>query len=222
MSGDVGLRRRLAVVALAVLAAACAGDDGEQPASSSTAAGGGSGGMAGGTTTSSTTSQAGGGGQSSTPCQWSEDSDSCPAGSYCNASDCVSGSCKKKLSSVVDLKRNIVCGCDGITYWSPDVAQYFGGAVASEGECPLAQRKHCGGMAALKCPLPDEHSCNQRREQKLLCNATDIIGDCWALPPDCPDAIVGAVWRPCAGGDCVLQCPAVRSEQPYWEDGSCE
>ncbi len=214
----------LASLALLVAVAACSGDDDESSPKSSSAAGG-NGGEAGAATTSSTTSESGTGGQGGTasmPCQWSADSDPCPAGSYCKANDCVSGTCKKKLSKVVDLKRAILCGCDGITYWSPDVAQYYGASVASDGECPLAKRKHCGGMAALKCPKPGEHSCNQRREQKLLCNATDIVGDCWGLPPECPDAVVGATWRPCDGGDCLLQCAAVKSELAYYEDGSCE
>jgi hypothetical protein len=144
------------------------------------------------------------------PCTWGDD---CGAGYYCEAPGCAAGNCTPKPAAAgLSPSPDPVCGCDGITYWSPDVAASKGESIAVPGACAMPIL--CG--PGLVCPsgmrcsrvVPDAASCSP-----------DATGECWGTALSC--SLSGPHARACTTGTCELQCSLIQSENPWYEDPSC-
>jgi len=190
-------------------------------------AGGGAtgGGGAGGDTTGGTggaTAGSGGGTTSSTsntasgpmlgdPCALGDDCGGTIL--YCEAPGCVSGTCQPRPPAAgLSPDPDPVCGCDGITYWSPDVAASKGQSVAAPGAC--AMPIVCGP----NMPCPAGKKCNRPVADSLSCDP-GALGECWATALSCP--LDGPKARGCVSSACELQCSLVQSENPWFEDAGC-
>ena len=155
------------------------------------------------TTTTTTTGMPG-------PCTYGDD---CGALWYCDAPGCAAGNCKPKpVPAGLSPDPDPVCGCDGITYWSPDVAASKGESVAALGACAMPLL--CGlGVACpvgMRCSrvVPDGASCS-----------LDATGECWGTAPSC--SLDGPKARACTTATCELQCSLIQSENPWYEDPTC-
>jgi hypothetical protein len=113
--------------------------------------------------------------------------------------------------------RNVVCGCDGLTYWNASVAGHQGMAVKSIGEC--SPGKTCGGIGGLQCPSGS--FCNHRVKNSSGCNLSDAAGTCWVLPATCPSILIGPNTRACGSNTCTAECQLIKSEKTWYTDNSC-
>ena len=176
---------------------------------------GGSTGGSGGTTTSSssttsTSSNTGSGSMLGEPCTWGDD---CGGNLYCLAPGCGMGTCQPKPPPAgLSPNPEPVCGCDGVTYWSPDTAASKGQSVASEGAC--AMPIVCGPNMA--CPMGMK--CNRIVADAAACSP-DTLGECWGTAISCP--LGGPSARACTTGTCELQCSLIQSQNPWYEDPTC-
>lgn len=113
---------------------------------------------------------------------------------------------------------NPVCGCDGVTYWNPTVAAYFGMAVNTTGAC-ISNMVVCSAGNPCAAGL----HCNNRRDQ-ALCAVNSTAGVCWGLPEQCP--VDGPKGQPCPVSPgaptlpCASKCDLIQTETP-WYVGSC-
>lgn len=175
-------------------------------------AGGGSGGAAtggAGGTGGSASSTTGAG--MNTPCTWGDD---CGAGYYCFAPGCAAGECIQKPVPVGQSPDpDPVCGCDGITYWNADVAASQGMSVDSAGPC--AMQIPCGPGS----PCPGTLKCNRKVDSEAACSA-QADGECLSVPISCP--LDGPLGRACTNGQCELQCSLSQSQNPWYEDPTCQ
>lgn len=144
-------------------------------------------------------------------CQWGHNNP-CPSGYFCNATGCGAGTCIPKLTKTGN-QYNPVCGCDGVTYWNPSVAGYFGMAVNTTGAC-IATAVKCSKASPCAAGL----HCNNRRDQ-ALCAVPSTLGVCWGLPEQCPADPKG---QPCVAPttQCTSKCDLIQTETP-WYVGSC-
>lgn len=191
------------------------GGGGAGTTTSTTTASGGTGGM---TTTTTTTASGGSGGQGTgggVPCQWNK-VDPCPSGSYCDAFGCGQGTCQP-LGKVEQPVRMPVCGCDGVTYWNPSIAASHGAAIQNNSACSPA--KTCGGFASLPCPTGA--TCNYHLANKSECGIADASGECWAIPQECPQIVVGATTHACQSISCTDECNLIKLMTPWYDDPSC-
>lgn len=143
----------------------------------------------------------------------------CATGTYCFAPGCGVGECRPiPAMNTVTQTRQPHCGCDNITYWNPTVAAAQGVSVRDAGAC--APGVTCGGFAGLDCP--GTAFCNYRVDNMMECNVSDQSGSCWALPPMCPQIVIGPTSRRCVGGPaCVDECTIIRQQQTWWVDNTC-
>ena len=177
-------------------------------------------------TTGSTTGNGGAGGETGSggagnACTWSPDSKPCGEGFYCNAPDCMNGTCEE-LAENDDPVKEAVCGCDGVNYWNAHTAAAHGMPVASTGEC--AQPEACTPSTGNTKPCPlERHHCAQLVSSQAECVVDPSItsGVCWGMPEDCPPVAIGGTWRPCANEPCVDECTAIMGKRKYFPDLTC-
>jgi hypothetical protein len=193
------------------------GGQGGSPASSSASGASGSVGGAGGATTSAAGGAGGSGGNSGVSCSWS-DNNPCPSGQYCDAPGCGQGTCEL-IGSATMSPKNAVCGCDGINYWSAELAASQAMSVKGSGVC--AMQKFCGGFAALKCPDPNKQHCVYDVINNTGCFTADVGGWCWSLPAMCP-AMGTNKYQRCGQNSCDTECDAMKSGQKYYFDVNCK
>lgn len=179
-----------------------AGATGGAGGSGGAAAGGGG----GATTTSSTTTTLGMPG----PCTWGDD---CGGGYYCDAPGCGAGNCIQKpvpagLSPILDP----VCGCDGLSYWNAEIAASQGISIASAGAC--AAVVPCGPGA----PCPAGTKCDREVADKASCDPR-APGQCLGIPLSCP--LDGPKGRACSNDQCELRCSLIQSQNPWFDDPTC-
>lgn len=175
---------------------------------------GGSGGSAGGTGgtggSGGATTTTGSGGGVGSPCTWGDD---CGANLYCDAPGCGAGQCANKpVPAGLPAEESPVCGCDGVTYWNEPVAASKGQSVAAQGPClvPLA----CGPQM----PCPGGMKCRRRVEDAAACGG-DAPGECWGTAISC--SLDGPRARACSNGTCELECSLVQSQNPWYDDPTC-
>jgi hypothetical protein len=175
-------------------------------AGSGATGGGGTGGTGGATTSSTTTTTT----DKVGPCTWGED---CGPDNYCDAPGCGMGQCAPKpIAAGLPPDPDYVCGCDGVTYWNGAVAASKGMSVASMGAC--AAPIGCGpGMA---CPAGSK--CSYKVMDAASCGMA-TKGECVGTPLSCP--LDGPKARACTTSTCELTCSLLQSQNPWYEDASC-
>lgn len=167
---------------------------------------GGAGGAGGGTTTSTTSTTT-----TSDDCVWGGDCG--PGNKYCFAPGCGNGVCiQKPAPAGLPPDPTPVCGCDGVTYWNAEVAASHGMSLASEGPCSMVIA--CGPDT----PCPDGMKCNRPVADQASC-ALDVMGECWGTALSCP--LTGPMGRACTTATCELQCSLIQSQNPWFEDPTC-
>jgi hypothetical protein len=151
----------------------------------------------------------------------------CPPGFNCQTKNCgdASGICEPIPVRSCELDgQNIVCGCDGITYWNDCVRRLGPAMSATAGQCQAAaicyQATDCPAFGASCAHLyssPDE--CGP--------GGPPGPGTCWVLPQSCmPDPADTTRWQDCGGpqpGRCDDSCNSIRSGHPHFKDqqGMC-
>jgi hypothetical protein len=189
--------------------------------SGTTSSGGSSGttssGGSSGTTSSGGTGDAGV--DAGKSCRRDNAAQDCASGEYCKVTSCADkGICTKKPDPG-GAQGNVICGCDGITYYSPELAASFGVSVnpAFANECEGNAAKTCSGAS----PCPNGRYCNYATtvdDITGLCD-TALSGVCWGVPNNCP-AFNGSGTTPvamdCASGDCSTFCQAIKSQKPWF------
>lgn len=174
-------------------------------------------------TTSSTTTTTTGTGSSSAstgtgmgqPCVVAQNS--CGAGNYCDAPNCVDGTCAP-LGTTEEPIKTPVCGCDGNTYWNAELAAKKGMSVAATGEC--AAPDFCGGFTSQKCD--PGATCNYHVANIGECNIADNGGVCWVIPDTCPMvAGFGPNTRACGSLSCTDECNLIKLQTPWYVDNTC-
>ncbi|MFP6683524.1 MAG: hypothetical protein VB934_02380 [Polyangiaceae bacterium] len=176
-------------------------------------------GGAGGAVSSGSGGTGGSGGQSGNTCMWSDNSNPCPMGEYCDAPGCGQGTCKT-LGTTQNAAKQAVCGCDGINYWSDEIAAVHGMSVANSGVC--MPQEFCGGIAALKCPDPSSQHCVFDVVNATGCLTSDVPGWCWVLPTMCPSLAALKKHRRCDQEQCDSECDAMKSGQRYYAAANCK
>jgi hypothetical protein len=110
----------------------------------------------------------------------------------------------------------LVCGCDDITYWNDALAASFGVSVKTTGIC-VNNAMPCS--EANKCP--DKRYCNMdvNGNNATYCGLAGTQGRCWGIPDKCPTE--NGKMRACPAGSCTSYCAAVRKEEKFYNDNSC-
>jgi hypothetical protein len=116
--------------------------------------------------------------------------------------------------------QDVVCGCDGITYWNPTVAQNFGTTVAAKNSCPQggAGTKKCSGTVACG---GSKTKCQKQVANVAACVNLNTPGVCWRLPGTCP-AVTNSTYHTCdVTNPCTSLCKAIEKEQTYFSGAAC-
>jgi hypothetical protein len=156
-----------------------------------------------------------GGGLPNLNCHWNGP-EICDPGFYCDAPGCDAGTCTKKPDAVaIDKTQSPICGCNGTTYWNPDVAALNGIATqAMSGACAGGMVLSCGD--GVPCPLG--YRCNRPIADVGQC-ASAGMGECWIVPAQC--GLDGAKGRACTNMNCETVCSLIQSQNPWFDDGTC-
>jgi hypothetical protein len=145
------------------------------------------------------------------------DEEDCGAGEYCKVTNCADkGFCTKKPDPNT-AQGDIVCGCDGITYYSPALAASYGVSVNPmfANECQGATRKTCSGISA--CPAG--RHCNYGTTASNGICALTTSGTCWGLPAQCPPSNATGtdpVAHDCNSETCSSFCEAIKAQEPWY------
>lgn len=138
-----------------------------------------------------------------------------PLDAICGAAD-ATGTCEP-IPQACTREFNPVCGCDGVTYSNPCVANSAGVSVSSFGECaPPPDGDTCGGLQGLGCA--EGEFCAFAPE--ALCGAADQTGVCTPRPDACIQ-----LFDPVCGCDGVTYgnaCTAASAGVSVASDGECE
>lgn len=147
--------------------------------------------------------------------------DDCGSGQYCKKHGCseTAGNCEPYPALCGD-EEQVVCGCDGVTYFNECLRRAAGIAEAHDGECE-ADAVQCGGPGKTACP--GSATCatllgSDRRD----CH--DAMGSCWVVPVTCPTPTHADRWDECEplGRRCVDTCEAIRSGKSYFRASTCQ
>jgi len=132
-----------------------------------------------------------------------------------DACDQGTGRCETRPPAC-ELTQDLVCGCDGVTYWNDCLRQQVGMTAKTDGNCGPGAAT-CGGTAGT-CPVAGA-SCARVYPSAERCphDAANAPGVCVLLPPNCPppgSERLAQCYGP-APGACDDECTAIRSEKPH-------
>jgi hypothetical protein len=136
----------------------------------------------------------------------------CEPNEYCERPECVApkGGCQLR-PIFCSPDRNVVCGCDGVTYWNDCLRRQRGATLAALGECKVPAKCRFGN----ECPGPAA-SCARIVPGGQPC-PPDLLGFCWVLPEVCPPPDLGepTVLECGPANTCRTPCDAIRSGAPH-------
>jgi hypothetical protein len=190
----------------------------------------------GDTTTAGDAPNAGAGDSTNTesPCQSNVD---CPIGWICEKASCTAptGSCTYPVC--FDQAPQLVCGCDGVTYWNDCLRKHAGQAASTAGQCTssvtrcrdaadcsstsnvcghlFASADACGdGMFGQRGPGPDPQG------------NPPVPGTCWSMPASCDATIDTLRWSECGAAapmTCLDTCNALSTGRFFVQSpaGTC-
>jgi hypothetical protein len=160
-------------------------------------------------------SNSGGSGGGGAPPECTTQHDTCTAGKYCNAPGCGAGHCvSKPAPGMMSNAEDLVCGCDGVTYWNAHIAAENGSSVNMAGECPGGSGPSCTFESQCGPGLV----CNSQVANLAACSPV-APGHCWGLPIECP--IDGPKAKACTTNTCEVQCSLIASNYAWFDDGTC-
>jgi hypothetical protein len=140
----------------------------------------------------------------------------CYPDELCERPSCgaAQGQCELR-PDVCDGTEQLVCGCDGVTYWNDCLRQRDGVPSGSPGQCTQSYAP-CAGPGPGGCPAPDAVCGHLLAGESGPCSSPDVPGVCWVLPDQCPGDAGGPLWQPCepSAGKCLDLCSALQSEAP--------
>ncbi len=183
----------------------------------------GSGGTLGGTSGEAGAGDTGAGGDPGHGC--ASDADCAGDTEYCNKPSCgaTDGQCEPRPTSCTGAEAAFtpVCGCDGMTYYSPCVAAREGVNVTATGECPTDGAAGCTRLeGGASCKPSRSHARCYRPRDNCQGQSSPTTGVCWVLPDECPDE--PADQRYCGGtagnARCLGLCQAIDDENPFYRD----
>jgi hypothetical protein len=145
------------------------------------------------------------------------DGNTCGAGSYCETTDCKTGTCKP-VPAAAGSKFLPVCGCDHVIYWNADLAIASDASFVPSSACSASSITTCGPggcsghgadvYCSLRSPSMTE-SCDKPPD-----------GVCVRIPSDCGSTTEGG--QACGSGDCKTTCELIRAEKPWFvPQGGC-
>jgi hypothetical protein len=110
---------------------------------------------------------------------------------------------------------DLVCGCDGISYWNLELAASFGVSVnpAFPSGCQGGAAKTCSGINA----CPTNRHCNYQTTANNGFCAVTTSGTCWGMPSQCPN-VTGGRAKQCNADTCQSFCEAVKAQEPWFEE----
>ena len=144
------------------------------------------------------------------PCATASD---CNPEELCELASCgdTQGQCVLR-PAICGSTEQVVCGCDGVTYWNDCLRQRDGVASSSPGQCSV-QYASCTGAGSAGCPVADAVCGRLLPAGPGSCPPAGP-GACWVLPDSCPADAGGPFWQPCGPtpGACVDLCTALRAQ----------
>jgi hypothetical protein len=159
-------------------------------------------------------------GEGGAPAHRCVNDDDCRAG-FCVRDTCdqATGHCEARPVTC-DTNKELVCGCDGVTYWNDCLRKQAGVTASALGYCGPGAATCGGGLGA--CPVAGA-SCARIFPSVERCphGDSDAPGVCVLLPPTCPPPGSERLAR-CGGGPTVCddECDAIRSERPHLRPGA--
>lgn len=149
----------------------------------------------------------------------------CTPGLFCARAACTAatGLCEARPTACGG-EGQLVCGCDGVTYWNDCLRKQRGVTAATAGDC-VGGAAPCTGPA--DCPVPGA-SCARIAPPGMPCSP-DLGGRCWVLAQACPLLQDDAHFEACGKGpgpgpgmeSCVDLCNAVRTSVAHRPVQSC-
>ncbi len=110
--------------------------------------------------------------------------------------------------------EDLVCGCDGVTYWNAHFAAHSGVSVAMAGACPGGSGPAC----SVNQPCPGGLTCNVEVAGVADCSPL-AQGECWGIPSQCPTD--GPQAKACSDMSCQFVCSLIASQHSWYDDGMC-
>jgi len=142
----------------------------------------------------------------------------CSATEYCAASSCSeTGVCTPRPDDSSPV-LSLACGCDGVTYWNAQYAQWLGVTTGENGLCPAANARRCDPDTGVGCSAGGEYCNAQWGRGGIGCGTTNAgtptWSQCFNKPVDfsCPAEPDDNGAQFCAGG-CTNDCVAYSSFQ---------
>ena len=142
----------------------------------------------------------------------------CSSGSLCEKHDCddVHGVCEAAPALCGD-EEDLVCGCDGVTYFNDCLRKAAGVAPLHAGEC-ASEAVRCDSAT----PCPGSATCATLLGYGDGSCAGAQQGTCWVVPATCPAATTPDQFDACDhSARCVDTCTAIRSGAPYFRASRC-
>ena len=153
------------------------------------------------------------------PCDWL--GGPCNEGLFCNAPGCTAGSCQPTLTPEQQQQHlDAQCGCDGISYFNPSVAESKAMSLAHPGPCGENEAIACDKMT----PCPGDLHCNLRIQNLSQCFfSPGAKFTCWAVPNECdPKSALGHSCASVLPNDCDDICSLIKSKDAWYEDIGCK
>ena len=166
---------------------------------------------------------AGAGGDAGTP-GCTGDHDCTASDQYCKKEACnaATGHCTARTDACTgyDATFNPVCGCDGMTYYNPCVAEREGVNVRTAGECSSNGTVRCSRDEGGDSCEPERRLARCYRQRNTCSNPSPAMGVCWVLPDECPEEPEAQRYCPGTSGDteCIGLCEVLEREDSFYRN----